>query len=635
MTDVAVMEKRGQEEDARAALVAAVDRGDVDQLRAAARTLLRTTQAPTRASKFIRAQVERRPPAALQPYTIALLSSFSIELINDSLWAQGVTEGLDLRIQNPGFDLYRQAILDPSSALYQTPPDAVVIAVEGARWAPDLYEGYLNGGLRDGEKAVRAALAEIESLVQALRSRLSVPILFHSLLPPRFPGLGVLDGAKRNGQSHLIQHVNHGLADLAEKVAGFYPVDLESLVRDVGYREWHDPRLAFLARAAIARPALDDLARVYLRYLRALTGRSRKCVVLDLDNTLWGGVLGEEGPLGIALGSEYPGSAFVAFQEALLALRDRGVLLAIASKNNRGDVDEAFAQNKAMRLKPEHFASQQIHWEPKSESLKRIASELSLGLEHLVFVDDNPAECAEIANALPQVTTITLPSQPERYVEAVLAEGLFDTLSLSSEDLQRAELYRQRAQGEHLRESAGSLEDYYHSLDMTVYLAPVVDSTLARAAQMTQKTNQFNATTRRFSEADIAARTADDAWVTLTARVTDRFGDNGVVCLAMAQVRDGALDIETFLMSCRVIGRTVETAVLQRLAHIARAAGRTELRGQIIPTARNKPVRDLYERHGFTAGPATEEGGTSWRLDLTAGDIATPAWLRVVDEGQT
>jgi len=221
----------------------------------------------------------------------------------------------------------------------------------------------------------------------------------------------------------------------------------------------------------------------------------------------------------------------------------------------------------------------QVHWEPKSLSMERLARDLNLGLEHLVLVDDNPAECAEVAAALPQVTTICLPGQPERYIEAVFRDGLFDSLSVSAEDLRRAELYRQRAEGEELRHSTGSIEDFYRSLDMTVYLAPMTQASLGRAAQMTQKTNQFNATTRRYSEADIAERMAAKDWVTLTARVTDRFGDNGIVCLAMGQVVGSVLEIDSFLMSCRVIGRTIETAVLHRLAAAGRAAGAEAVEG--------------------------------------------------------
>lgn len=634
MTDLSKPKTANPGDAARAAFVEAVESGSLEWICSTVRRLLATADSPTRAAKFVRAQVEARPPEGLQPYRLVLLSSFSIELVDDPLWAHGLTEGLDLQIHKPGFDLYRQEILDPTSTLYNDAHDAMILAVDGPRWAPGLYDHFLTEGWRNGEATVRAALDDIATLVRTFRERSNVPILFHSLVPPRFPQLGVLDPLERNGQARLIAQVNQGLGDLAAEIQGFYPIDLEAVVRDLGYRYWYEPRFALFARSPIARSAMNHLARTYLRYLRALTARSRKCLVLDLDDTLWGGVLGEEGPLGVELGSEYPGNAFVAFQQAVLDLSERGVLLAIASKNNASDVDEIFARNAAMVLKPEHFSAKQIHWGLKSLSLERIAKELNLDLKHIVFADNNPAECAEVALSLPQVTTITLPSQPERYIEAVFGDGFFDTLSVSAEDKRRAELYRQRADAKQLRQSAGSLTDYYRSLEMTVYLTPVTEVSLPRAAQMTQKTNQFNATTHRYTEADVARRMSAEDWITLTARVTDRFGDNGIVCLAMAQVQGTVLDIETFLMSCRVIGRTVETALLHQLVAAARIAGLEAVEGWIIPTKRNMPVRDLYERHGFNAVEEGEDGRIKWRLVLASNDVTVRNWLTIVDESE-
>ena len=631
--ELAAVESVDTSDDARAAYLAALADGDTLRARAEARRYLQTANSPTRATRFIRAQAEAAALDDLKPYRVALLSSFSIEFVEDALWVRGFVEGLNIDIYRPGYDLYRQEILAPDSGLYRFEPDAVVWAVDGPRWAPALYDEFISGGRGAGEKVVADTLADISNLVRSFRAQSNAAILCHTLLPPRFPDLGILDALEPDGQSELIARVNSGLAGLARSEAGFYPVDLGVALRDLGYREWHDPRLAFMARSPIARQATGDLAALYMRYIRALTGRNRKCLVLDLDNTLWGGVLGDEGPLGVALGSEYPGSAFVAFQHAVLRLRERGIILAIASKNNESDVEELFERNSAMVLKPEHFAARQIHWEPKSLSLKRIADELNIGLEHIVFADDNPAECAEVSQALPEVTTILLPRQPEQFIEAISAEGLFDSLALSAEDLRRAELYRQRAEGEKLRESSGSLEDYYLSLDMTVHLAPVTAASLARASQMTQKTNQFNTTTQRYSEAEISDRMASPDWTTVTARVTDRFGDNGIVCLAMGSVANGSMLIDTFLMSCRVIGRTVETAVLGRLVQAASAEGAKSIEGWIYPTKRNTPVRDLYRRHGFTLAQSGEDGAELWRLDLEAGTVQIPSWLKVVEEG--
>jgi len=314
----------------------------------------------------------------------------------------------------------------------------------------------------------------------------------------------------------------------------------------------------------------------------------------------------------------------------VLALRDRGIVLAIASKNNPEDVEQVFADNPAMQIKLDDFSAREIHWEPKSLSIARIAQRLNLGLRHMVFVDDNPAECAEVSRAHPAVTVIQMPEQPERMIDALLSEGLFDSLQFSNEDARRAELYRQRDEAEKLRTEATSMEDYYRSLQMRIHMLPVTADNMARASQMTRKTTQFNTTTRLYTEAELDTLRRSNEWRTLTMRVVDAFGDNGIVGLMLARRNSDHYEIDTFLMSCRVINRGVETAMLHWLADAARAEGLAGLEGWILPTNRNVPVRDLYERHGFKAAETTDEG-TRWRLDLADNSVDVPDWLEIVE----
>jgi FkbH-like protein len=249
----------------------------------------------------------------------------------------------------------------------------------------------------------------------------------------------------------------------------------------------------------------------------------------------------------------------------------------------------------------------------------------------MAFVDDNPAEQEHIRQALPQVTVIDLPRAPERYCEAVLGAGLFDTLSFSEEDTRRTELYRQRAAAQSLQEqSGGSLEDYYRDLRMVTLVAPIDGSSLARAAQLTQKTNQFNVTTIRYAESDLQSRLESDAWTVRTVQVTDRFGDNGIVGVMMAEAERDQLRIDTFLLSCRVIGRTVETGMLSVLCEEAARRGLGRVRGRVVATAKNQPARDVFLRHGFKLVCGVPDGDSEWELDLTAGQkVACPDWLNL------
>jgi FkbH-like protein len=618
---------RGLREDAEALLKA----GRRDAAIQAARSLLRE-QPGLRTCRFLRklAESDAAIAAGLRSYKVALLSSFAIEFVHDALIAYGFVNGLRLQLYQPGFGVFRQELLDPASGLYASKPDAIILAVEGEDWVPAAYGGHPREGESAATRLTEAFRSEFEMLLARLRSSSSAPLLVHNFAMPAWRRLGILDVGHPNGQGRLVNSLNEALVRAAESVAGVYVVDYAALMHRHGMVHWQDPRMRLYARAPIAQPMLSELAREYLKFLRCLVGFNKKCLVLDLDNTLWGGLAGEEGVDGIQLGATYPGSAFVEFQQHVLALQQRGVILAIASKNNPADVDAVFSSHRFMQLARDHFADMQVHWDLKSESLRRIAGKLGIGLEHVVFVDDNAAECEEVCTALPMVTVIALPPQPERYVEALHEDGWFDVLALSSEDLRRNELYRQRAEAEALRAERGGVEEYYRALDMEFRVAPVNGSSLKRAAQLTQKTNQLNVTTRRYSEAELARMTNDPGWIAATVGVTDRFGDNGIVGVMLARTVHDTLHLDTFLLSCRVIGRGVETAMLAYLCDVAEERKLAALDAELIPTEKNVPVRDLFERHRFERVSGDGAGATGWRISLPDQRVSWPEWFRVV-----
>lgn len=565
----------------------------------------------------------------LKPLRVALLSSFSIEFAQDALQAFGLANGLRIEVYRAGFGAFRQEILDPGSGLYAFAPDVVILAVDGADWVPAAYADYdLQASGFDTH--VSAFAAEVKALCEALRARSPARLILHGFAPPHWPALGVLDARHAGGQKRFVAALNDALRETADAVSETHLLDYEALLARHGAEHWNDHRMRLYARAPIAQPMLGHLAAEYMRFLRAFTGMNRKCVVVDLDNTLWGGVIGEDGLAGIKLGTEYPGSAFVEFQRALLTLQRRGILLAIASKNNPADVEQVFAEHRGMLLRKAHFAQMQIHWEPKSASLERIAARLNIGLEHIVFVDDNPTECAQVRRALPMVTVIQLPTRPEEYVRALMQDGWFDAVSATAEDARRGALYQQRAQAEEMRAAAGNLEDFYRDLDMEIDIAPVHPQTLPRTAQLTQKTNQLNLTTRRYSESQVAQRIEDPRWHVLTVSVRDRFGDNGIVGVMMAREEADSLDVDTLLLSCRVIGRTVETAMLAHLCEIAARAGLSAVTACLIPTEKNHPVRGMLPEHGFQRVHEETDGTTHWRLAIGEKPVAFPPWFRLV-----
>jgi FkbH-like protein len=612
---------------------ALLERGEKDAAVQAARTLL-AEQPGMRTWRVLRrmAESDAAARAGLKPYGLALLSSFTTDFLHDALIAHGLVNGLALRVYQAPYGAFRQEALDPDSGLYRARPDAVILAVEGEDWVPDAYRPDRARDAAAWPRARDGFRDEFERLVGALRSRTAAPLLVHNFVAPAWRALGILDAMHPDGQAWRVRELNDEMLACAVRARDVHIVDYAALAGQHGILDCRDDRMRLYARAPIAQRLLGPLAREYMKFVRCFTGSNRKCLVLDLDNTLWGGVVGEEGVEGIELGPTYPGSAYVEFQQHVLALHRRGVLLAIASRNNPADVEAVFARHRHMVLAREHFAAVEIHWERKSESLRRISAALGIGLEHIVLADDNPAECEEVRVALPMVTTVQLPREPERYVAALHEAGWFDALAVSEEDLRRTELYRQRAEAEALRPASGAVEDYYRALNMELRVLPIDEASLKRAAQLTQKTNQLNATTRRYTEAALAAVARDAGWVALAFGVTDRFGDNGTVGVALAREEGDALRIDTFLLSCRVIGRGVEAAMLACLSDVAAERGLDAVVGEVLVTPKNVPVRDVYARNGFEKMSEDALGNTLWRLDVRRGGVAWPDWFRVTRE---
>ena len=386
-----------------------------------------------------------------------------------------------------------------------------------------------------------------------------------------------------------------------------------------------DPKIA---RLPIAAAHLPSMAAEWLRFLIPLSGATAKVLVLDLDNTCWGGVIGEDGMAGIKLGPEYPGAAFLALQQVALDLHGRGVVLAVCSKNNDADAMEVINTHPEMRLRAEHFSAMRINWTDKAENLRAIAQELNLGLDALVFVDDNPAERERVRQALPQVRVLDLPADPMEYAGALRACPWFEQLSLSDEDRERGRYYSQERERRQLADDVGGLDGFLRSLEMTAEVAAVDALSLARTAQLTQKTNQFNLTTRRYGEEDIAARIADDRWIVRTLRVRDRLGDSGIVCVGMVELEGNVARVDALLMSCRVIGRGVETAFMAALISAARDAGASVMEGWYLPTAKNPPCAGFYADHGFEKISEGDDGAC-YRLELATSGVVAPEWIAV------
>jgi FkbH-like protein len=602
--------------------------GDSAGAQSALGVLWRANPRPTTAS-FVLSRFEKiRSALPVAECKVAILRSFTVEPAVPLLRAAAAVSGIHLTVHVGDFNAYAQEILDPAGSLYQFAPDVVILAVQSRDLAPDLWTDFAQLDAATAAAAVERVCENYTRWVEICRSRSQCNILIHNLEVPFRAANGILDSQREDGQAAAFRRINRHLASLPAAWPGVYVLDYDGLTAQVGRSRWSDERAWAAARLPIAAPHLPDLASEWLRFLHPLTGKVCKVLAVDLDNTLWGGVIGEDGLNGIQLGDDYPGVAFRNLQRAILDLAGRGIVLAVCSKNNPAEALEALEKHPQMLLRPADFAAVRINWTEKAQNLRDIAAELNLGLDAIAFLDDNPVERDWVRRQAPEVTVIDLPADPMEYAATLREAMVFERLSVSAEDRERGRYYAgERLRGEVLK-SATSVEEFLQSLEMQVEIAPVSPATLARVAQLTQKTNQFNLTTRRYTEQQLAALAADPLWSVDAVTVRDRFGDSGIVGVAITRAEGLLHQIDTFLLSCRVIGRTVETAMLSYLACRAKAAGANRIAGEFIPTRKNAPARDFYASHGFRC-TSEQEGASHWELGLAGATLAAPPWLEV------
>lgn len=550
----------------------------------------------------------------LLPLRIAVLSSSTVDQLLPGIRVGALRRGLLAEVMAGGFGQYRQELLDPGSPLRDFRPDFVVLSLT----ARDLLGSVpLDATESQVESAIASHIDELRRLWSAARNQFKAAVVQQTFLDVSLPVFGSLDRQVPATPHRLIARLNDCLAATA-KADGVMLLDVARAMARDGLDAWFDVRHWLQGKMEIAPAAGSRFGELLSRLLAAQRGRSRKCLVLDLDNTLWGGVIGDDGIDGIVLGEgSARGEAHLALQRYARTLRDRGVILAVCSKNEPAIAETVFRDHPEMVLRRTDIAAFVADWGDKAANLSRIAEQLNIGLDSLVFVDDNPVERERVRSALPAVAVPELPADPADYVRCLAEAGYFEAVSFTEEDRQRADQYAANAQRDALRELSHSIEDFLDGLQMTVIAGPVRPVDAARAVQLINKTNQFNTTTRRVSADDFARFGSDPGNLALQFRLRDRFGDNGLVSvLLLASDNRHTWRIENWVMSCRVFGRQLEDEALNVAAEAAAGRGISRLVAEFIPTAKNKVVADLYERLGFACIERTPDGRSRWELPL-------------------
>lgn len=538
----------------------------------------------------------------------AFVSSFTVEPLADFTTVEAANASLGLQTYCAPYGQAVREMLDSASGLYAFNPDITFLIVEAESLANDPL------------KAANDLISFVRTFTESTAGTLVVCTF---MVEPQWP-LHLLPSDLETTLSAANAKLKEAFADDTQVQV----CDLDALAAYYGRVNALSPEMTAMARIPFSEGFLSLLAQKIVSHLKVKAGLIRKCLVLDCDNTLWGGIIGEDGIDGIALGPDWPGREFVDFQNAVLELYRQGVILAINSKNNEPEVLRVLRDHPHCLLREEHFAAVCVNWLPKPENMKAIARQLNIGLDTLVFADDSPVERELMRQTLPQVAVIDLPQNPALFARALRQTGLFVTASLTEEDKQRGRMYAARRQRTELEKTAPSLTDFLASLEMVCTIRPAQPQDVKRIAQMTQRTNQFNLTTRRYSEDDIRRLLDNPDMSIFVLGLRDKFGDNGTVGLAIVEQQAEQWRMDTFLMSCRVIGRQAEEALLDYICRRAIEVGAVQINAEFIPTAKNAPAADFWDRMQLSRVGQSGDA-ILYRLDLSTYQPKTFAYLKL------
>jgi len=556
--------------------------------------------------------------ARLTRLRMAVLSSVTINHLIPGLRVAGMRRGFCFDVFAGAFGQYRQELLDPASGLRAFAPEVVVLSLSAR---PLVGSIPVDADVDQVDHALRAEVAELRGLWHAAQERFGAAVLQQTYVDVFEPLFGSFDRIAVAAPARVIDRLNDLLAHAARK-EGVALIDAARASARDGIDAWFDPARWLQGKMEIAPHAANRYGEMVARVVAAQRGRSRKCIVFDLDNTLWAGVVGDVGIEGLVLGEGSAlGEAHLELQRYARRLKERGVIIAVCSKNDPTIAEQAFSRHPEMVLRRSDIACFVANWKDKAENLEVIADALNIGLDSMVFVDDNPAERERIRQALPMIAVPELPEDPTYHVRAISDHGYFEAVSFTQEDTERAASYAANAQRETLRSAAQSMEEFLRGLEMEVVHGPVGALELERSTQLINKTNQFNTTGRRYSTEEVAKAAADECSVTLQFRLADRLGDSGLVSVMILRpTHPGGdeLEIDIWVMSCRVFGRQLEDEAMNIAVELARARGIRALSARYVPTGRNGVIGDLFRNLGFEAVTGRGESGTEyWRLSVS------------------
>ncbi len=553
---------------------------------------------------------------------VAILSSFTLNGLDETIHVKCSELGIRYQSFVAGYNQHNQQLLDPKSDYYNFSPDITFLILDIRNFLGENYYNFYNMSIKERKSFSKEKINELESVINFFKNNSKSKLIISNFNIPSYSPNGILELKSEFGFYEMIEEINNSLRDISKTHNSIYIFDFIRFVSKFGEKNIFDYRQFHLGDIQITFNFIPFFADELMSYVKPMSSINKKCIVLDLDNTLWGGVIGEDGFDGIELGHTPNGKAFVEFQKELLSLWNQGIILAINSKNNFDDAIKVIKEHPNMILREKNFASVQINWNDKSENLKNIADEINIDLNSIVFCDDDKINQERIKQEFPEVLTLELPDDPSQFVPILKDLNDFNVLQRTDEDKKRGEMYSQQKKRQNLERTISNLDDFLKELDIRVKIKNSTDFLIPRISQLTLKTNQFNLTTKRYQEEEIRNLSKDTNFSVGCAQVLDKFGDNGITGVYIVKKNEDSWLIDTFLLSCRIIGRGVEHAILSEILKDAKTNGIKEIKAQFIPTQKNKPAENFLSDYGFT------KQNEFWVYKLN-NDIKSPNHLKV------
>ena len=553
---------------------------------------------------------------------VAILPSFTLNGLDETFHVKCSEIGIRYQSYVADYNQYNQEILNSKSDFYNFSPDITFLILDIRSLLGDYFYFPYSISSAERKSLVKEKINELENLILQFKNNSSSTLVITNFNIPSYSPNGIIETKSEFGFHEMIHEINESLRNIVKNQNSIYVYDFNQFVSKYGEKNIFDYRQFHLGSIQIAFNYIPYFAYELMSYVKTMLGVSRKCIVLDLDNTLWGGIVGEDGFDGIELDQTSNGKAFVEFQKQLLSLWQQGIILAINSKNNFDDAMKVIREHPDMILREKHFASIQINWDDKAQNIKQIAEEINIGLNSIVFFDDDKFNQERIKQEFPEVLTVDMPNDPSQYSSILTNLNDFNVLQKTEEDTKRGEMYAQQRQRKQFENTVSNLEQFLKQLDIKVKIKKSNEFLIPRISQLTLKTNQFNLTTRRYQEEEIRKFSKDENFAVGCAQVLDKFGDNGITGAYIVKKNGTSWILDTFLLSCRIIGRGVENAMLSHILKDAKNNGIEEFKAEFIPTPKNKPAENFLLEFGF------KKQDQFWIYNLN-NDIKSPNYLKV------